>query len=151
MKTSAVKVAISRKALRTFRRKALANKNEILAYLVGHTVRVGAQVVEIKVEEFLYPDEYEVQTPVSVAVSDAEEAKIAIRAGDREILGSIHSHPESVVAEASPSVGDIHGAAEEQCLIYGVFSIWDRGKGRRRGTAVSWYLGTPGIKVSYFK
>jgi hypothetical protein len=114
------------RGLTGFKRRALATKNEILAFMVGDVRWTKTGVLYTKVNEFYYP-ELHISTPYHVVSKEEPPAGC---------IGTIHSHPDHNAVGPSPD--DIRGAVMDEEYVYGIYTWWARGR-KRRMTYMNWY------------
>lgn len=125
------------KKIAAFRRKALATQNELLAILVGTTIVKGGKLTDIVVTDVVYPRQT-VASPDECDWNILDIAKLCIAVQPKEVLGSLHSHPNTNFVGLSPE--DVETAKAYGEIIFGVFTYWKR-PGGRRGTSLDWYAG----------
>ena len=114
-----IKVKLDKNQLAHFRKLARTTPLEVHAYLVGEIVSPSL----VKVDSFVYPIEYKIQTIDSVQWS-AEEFGALHRqalAENRSVVGDIHSHPQW---DAVMSPADYSGAVVDALRVCGICSVY---------------------------
>jgi proteasome lid subunit RPN8/RPN11 len=124
-------VFLKRNQLAYFRRKALANPNEILAVLFG-----WSNGDSVTVDKFFYPD-MAVSTPFAVEIEGVSwyEMVDAAKEDGYEVLGNIHSHPNCVPILSET---DFQWFTENKSRVCGIVEVTDR-----KTRTVFWERGTP--------
>lgn len=132
------KIVLPQKQIAAFKRRALATKDELLVALIGVQTRD-----EIVVEEIYYPQQT-VRTPNECNWRLTDIVHLQMQVLPRQILGSLHSHPE-----CAPHVSkeDIESACALGEIVFGVFSYWREPNSKRRRTSLDFYVGARRIDV----
>lgn len=108
-----------------FRKNALSNKNEILAFLIGKVRREKKGLYTAYIDNLYYP---------VLAVSNPNTVRQA-EEFPKGCIGTIHSHPETETL--GPSADDIHSSILQEEKIYGIYHYFTR-KGQRPRTQMLW-------------
>lgn len=131
-------LVIAKGPIAAFRRKALRTDNEVLAACVGTVSRQGNHVTKVVIEDLAYPMQA-TATPDQCAWDLLRLAELQIAVQPKQIVGSLHSHPNEEVIHRSAE--DVESAFTLGEVIYGIFT-WAKVKGgKRRRTDLSWYWG----------
>jgi len=127
-------------ALATFKKKALASSDEILAFLVGSITKENDAITKITVKEIVYPtiEDYGANY-VTYDVNDLIRVQIQVQPD--QVIGTLHSHPDE---EPHISKEDIITAEKSGELVMGIFSYWKAGS--RRRTSFDFYYGARILK-----
>jgi proteasome lid subunit RPN8/RPN11 len=113
-------VRLKKSALDYFRKYARKSYPlEIQCYLLGNIRSVN----EIEVTDFVWPNEYRIQTNSEVAWATSEVQALKERAQllNKRIVGTIHTHPNT---DAVMSEEDYKSAITENELLCGIVSVW---------------------------
>ena len=125
---------IPRAQLQLFRSKALATKNECLAFLIGTIVKENDVITQVNVEELYYPQVVAGEDYVEWRPNDIVRLQAQIL--PRSIVGTLHSHPDY---EPHISKQDIVASEQFGDVVCGIFSYWRPSGKRRRLTSLDWY------------
>lgn len=133
-------LTLPKTALATFKKKALASPDEILAFLVGSITKENDVITKIKVHDIVYPniEEYGANY-VTYDVNDLIRVQLQVQPD--QVIGTIHSHPDE---EPHISKEDIITAEKTGELVMGIFSYWKTGA--RRRTSFDFYYGARILK-----
>lgn len=130
-------------AIQAFKRKCLANEDEIVAFLVGSIIKENDVVTKIVIADLVYPDIMPDDSSGDYVTWDVNDmVKIAAKVQPLQILGTVHSHPDE---EPHISKADIETAEKYGELISGIFSYWKAGS--RRRTSLDFYYGARLLKA----
>jgi len=134
------KLSLPKAALATFKKKALATEDEILAFLVGSITKENDQITKITVRDIVYPnlEEYGANY-VTYDVHDL--IRVQLQFQPDQVIGTLHSHPDE---EPHISKEDIITAERSGELVSGIFSYWKAGS--RRRTSFDFYYGAKILK-----
>lgn len=133
-KKSLPKLILPKAALATFKKKALASSDEILAFLVGSITKENDTITRITVREIVYPTIEAGANYVTYDVNDL--IRVQVQVHPDHVLGTLHSHPDE---EPHISKEDVVTAEKTGELVSGIFSYWKAGS--RRRTSFDFYYG----------
>lgn len=138
-KKNCPKLTLPKAALATFKKRALASPDEILAFLVGSITKENDTITRIVVRDLVYPDIESAGNYVTWDMNDL--IRVSVQVQPDQVIGTIHSHPDM---EPHISKEDIETGQKNGELVMGIFSYWK--PGTRRKTSFDFYYGAKILK-----